>query len=110
MNVSSENLCLAALCSTLSAVIRCAYLSWGLIEVVVVEQGGGKAFPNLPIKSQSFCGPTAHLRGVAFTSVAVPLLEVKLLRPAASGPFPTQVQHPSLPPMLCIHTYIFPLR
>ena len=79
MNVSSENLCLAALCSTLSAVIRCAYLYWGLTGVVVVEQGGGKAFPHLPSKSQSFCGLTSHLRGVAFTSVAVPLLEVKLL-------------------------------
>ena len=77
MNVSSENLCLAALCSTLSAVIRCAYLYWGLTGVLVVHRG--KAVPDLPSKSQSFCGLTSHLRGVAFTSVAVPLLEVKLL-------------------------------
>ena len=47
--------------------------------MVVVEQGGGKAFPNLPSKPQSFCGLTSHLRGAVFISVAVPLLEVKLL-------------------------------
>lgn len=102
LNVSSENLCLATLCSTLSTVIYCACVYWGLTAMVVVEQGGGKAFPNLPIQSQSFCGLTSHLRGVAFASIAVPLLEVEflpscsfwsLLHPGATSQPITSVVH-----------------
>lgn len=40
--------------------------------MIVVEQGGGRAFSHLPIKSQSFGGLMSHFRDVAFRSVAVP--------------------------------------
>lgn len=109
MNVSSENLCLATLCSTLSTVIHCACVHWGLTAMVEVEQGGGKAFPNLPIKAQSFCGLTSHLRGVAFTRIAVPLLEVEFLPSCSFWPLlhPGATSQP-ITPVVHIHTHFPP--